>query len=52
MFYPVLYFVYAMTRGALSGVNPYPFINAVELGYGQALANTLGVLGRFKGDVF
>ena len=63
MLYPVLYFVYAMTRGALSGVYPYPFINAAELGYEQALANALGVLvgfialalllvtvERFKGD--
>ncbi|MGC9216262.1 Pr6Pr family membrane protein [Acidithiobacillus sp.] len=62
MLYPVLYFVYAMTRGALYGVYPYPFINAADLGYGQALANALEVLmgfvalslillavGRFKG---
>lgn len=47
MLYPVLYFVYAMTRGALFGVYPYPFINAAELGYGQALANALEVLMGF-----
>ncbi|WP_218056668.1 Pr6Pr family membrane protein [Acidithiobacillus ferrivorans] len=47
MLYPVLYFMYAMTRGALSGVYPYPFINAAELGYRQALANALGVLAGF-----
>ncbi|BBF66584.1 MULTISPECIES: Pr6Pr family membrane protein [Acidithiobacillus] len=47
MLYPVLYFLYAMTRGALSGVYPYPFINAAELGYEQALANAFGVLAGF-----
>ena len=63
MLYPVLYFVYAMTRGALFGIYPYPFIDTAELGYRQALANALGVLagfillglllvavGRFKGS--
>ncbi|MGH7631475.1 MAG: Pr6Pr family membrane protein [Gemmatimonadales bacterium] len=47
MLYPLLYFLYAMVRGALSGFYPYPFINASELGYPRALANAAGVLLGF-----
>jgi len=45
--YPVIYFAYAMTRGALTGFYPYPFINAARLGYPQVLANACGLLLGF-----
>ncbi len=47
MLYPVVYFVLAMVRGALSGVYPYPFIDATELGYTRAFLNALGILLGF-----
>lgn len=45
--YPLSYFVYAMVRGAISGVYPYPFIDASQLGYPRAFGNALGVLIGF-----
>lgn len=47
LLYPVLYFLYAMVRDALSAVYPYRFIDASELGYTRALANAVGVLLGF-----
>ena len=47
MFYPVMYFMYAMVRGALSGDYPYPFIDADALGYRRALENASGILLGF-----
>ncbi|MGH7718282.1 MAG: Pr6Pr family membrane protein [Gemmatimonadaceae bacterium] len=47
MLYPVAYFVYVMVRGAMSGVYPYPFIDAGELGYARAFGNAVGVLLGF-----
>jgi hypothetical protein len=47
MFYPVMYFMYAMVRGALSGDYPYPFIDADALGYRRALGNASGILLGF-----
>lgn len=35
----VVYFLYAMARGALVQEYPYPILNALELGYGQVLLN-------------
>ncbi|MFZ1772906.1 MAG: Pr6Pr family membrane protein [Rhizobiaceae bacterium] len=37
--FPVLYLVYAMMRGLLTGLYPYPFIDAAALGLGPALVN-------------
>ncbi|HEX6833733.1 MAG TPA: Pr6Pr family membrane protein [Rudaea sp.] len=46
--WPVVYFVYAMARGAITGFFPYPFLNAAHLGYGRVLVNAIGiVLGYF-----
>lgn len=62
VFYPLFYFMYAMLRGALTGLYPYPFIDADALGFRGALGNAGGILlwfiavsallvavGRFKG---
>ncbi len=44
--YPLLYFVYVMTRGEIRHSYPYPFIDVLALGYPQALLNAGGfVLG-------
>ncbi len=37
--FPVIYFVYAMARGAADGHYPYPFFNAARIGWPQTLLN-------------
>jgi len=37
--YPLSYCMYALVRGAATGVYPYPFIDAGRLGYPAVLAN-------------
>ena len=37
----LVYFVYAMARGAWVQEYPYPILNAIELGYAQVLFNAL-----------
>lgn len=39
LIFPVAYLVYAMSRGALTGLYPYPFLDAGALGSGKAFAN-------------
>lgn len=39
LIYPLIYFCYALTRGAFEGFYPYPFINVKELGYGKTFLN-------------
>lgn len=39
LLYPGIYLVWVLGRGGLSGFYPYPFINAVELGYSQTFLN-------------
>lgn len=41
--WPVAYLAYALTRGALSGVYPYPFIDAAQLGLPRVLAHAAGL---------
>ena len=43
LIYPLVYFVWVLIFGALSGFYPYPFINVKELGYKMALLNS-GIL--------
>lgn len=45
--YPVLYFTYALVRGALFGLYPYPFINVDQLGYPRVMANAIAILLGF-----
>lgn len=45
--FPLLYAAYALLRGALSGVYPYPFIDAGQLGYSRVFVNTAGLLFAF-----
>jgi len=41
LWYPALYAVYVMLRGAVSGFYPYPFINVTELGYASVAVNVV-----------
>lgn len=45
--YPTVYLAYALVRGSIVGRYPYPFIDALNLGYGQTLLNSLGLLFVF-----
>lgn len=46
--YPLGYLVYAMVRGAMAGVYPYPFIDVGVLGYARTAVNAVGVLIGFS----
>jgi len=45
--FPLLYLVYSLVRGAVTGYYPYPFVNAATLGYAQVMINSAGVLVVF-----
>jgi hypothetical protein len=45
--YPLAYFAYVMTRGEILSSYPYPFIDALTLGYAQTLVNAIGFLIGF-----
>ncbi|PJJ66249.1 Pr6Pr family membrane protein [Chryseobacterium geocarposphaerae] len=45
--YPLLYLFYILIRGYFSDFYPYPFINAINLGYFQVLINSFGILLLF-----
>ncbi len=42
--YPLAYFAYALVRGKVLGVYPYPFIDVTQLGYAQTAVNAVGLL--------
>jgi hypothetical protein len=43
LLFPVLYVTYALTRGAMTGWYPYPFLNPATNGYGSVLAAIAGL---------
>jgi hypothetical protein len=45
--FPLAYLAYVMTRGALTGTYPYPFIDAAALGYPTAIRNIAMMIGFF-----
>ena len=45
--YPFLYVCYTLTRGAMIGTYPYPFLNVTQDGYEGVLLNSLILLGLF-----
>jgi len=47
MIYPVVYILCVLTRGALSGFYPYPFIDINELGFFKVLLNDVGLIVAF-----
>jgi hypothetical protein len=44
---PILYFGYALLRGAIESVYPYPFMNVAQIGWGATLANALAMAAGF-----
>lgn len=44
LIFPVVYFALTLARGALTGLYPYPFVDAAALGVAQAVINALCVL--------
>jgi len=44
MIYPLVYLVFILTRGALSGFYPYPFMDVSKLGLHMVLANAFFLL--------
>lgn len=40
LIYPLVYFVWVLIFGALSGFYPYPFVNVTKLGYSTAFLNS------------
>lgn len=44
LIYPLIYFIYILLRGAMTGVYPYPFIDVTEHGYGKVLINSVVIL--------
>lgn len=44
LFYPAVYFVYALARGVIVNEYPYPFIDVNELGYQAVFINSLFLL--------
>jgi hypothetical protein len=47
--YPTVYLFYALIRGALFGLYPYPFIDVGQLGYARVFLNAGGMLIAFIG---
>ena len=45
--YPVAYFIYVLTRGALTGSYPYWFMNVPAIGYVSTILHAFGLLGAF-----
>ena len=47
LIYPVAYLLYALVRGAMTGLYPYPFIDVGQLGYGHVLVNAVALMLAF-----
>ncbi|MPZ55195.1 MAG: hypothetical protein GEU91_01615 [Rhizobiales bacterium] len=45
--FPILYVIWTIIHGALSGFYPYPFLNVGELGYARVLMNMVVLLAIF-----
>lgn len=44
LLYPIVYVVYSLVRGAMTGWYPYPFINPNIKGYGSVIITIFGLL--------
>lgn len=49
LLYPVLYIIYTIIRGEISGYYPYPFIDVSKIGYTEALVNAGWIFVAFFG---
>jgi len=41
---PIGWLIFALTRGAIIGAYPYPFLDVIKYGYGAVLINVLAIL--------
>ena len=46
---PVAYLAYALARGSMEGVYPYPFIDVAAIGWARTATNALGIAVGFLG---
>jgi hypothetical protein len=44
LFFPIIYFIYILLRGAITNSYPYPFLDVAKLGYDRVILNGLGLL--------
>jgi hypothetical protein len=44
---PLLYLLYALLRGALSGIYPYPFLDATRIGWTRVTLNAGAIAAAF-----
>lgn len=49
LWFPFIYFIYVLIRGAISGDYPYPFLNVAKSGYAQVMFNALVLLPMIWG---
>jgi len=47
--YPLIYLVYSLARGAVTGSYPYPFIDAGVIGFGRTMVNAAIMTVAFLG---
>lgn len=45
--FPLAYLAFALARGALTGIYPYPFLDAAGLGYGHVAVNGLALMAIY-----
>lgn len=45
--YPLIYLIYILIRGAISGYYPYPFVDVGRLGYSNVVINSSGMIAGF-----
>lgn len=45
LLYPIIFLIFILVRGHISGFYPYPFLNVPEIGYEEALLNSCIVFG-------
>jgi hypothetical protein len=47
LWYPLVYLIWTLLHGAVTGWYPYPFVDVADLGYPQALINIAGLVFAF-----
>jgi hypothetical protein len=47
LWYPLVYLVWTLLHGAVTGWYPYPFVDVADLGYPRALINIAGLVVAF-----
>ncbi len=45
--FPIVYLIYLLTRGAVVGWYPYPFLNPAPDGYGRVVVHVIAIVALF-----